>query len=186
MTPFGHLSVLISMIIGLGLTHLLAGIHQLVLARKRVRLHWLPLTWMALMFLGQVEWWWASFGWRQQVEWNFFYFLFVLLSPITMYIAVTFVLPDLRAGTFCDLRQHYFESRGWFFGFAAVGPLVDAIRRGLDSGSFGNVGTWTNALATALVASLAVTDKFWYHVTITLAVSALFLVFLVSAAMKLG
>ena len=186
MTPFEHLSVLISMVIGLGLTHLLSGLHQLVLARRRVRLHWLPLAWMALMFLGQMEWWWASFGWRRQVEWNFFYFLFVLLSPITMYLAVTFVLPDLQDGAFCDLRQHYFESRGWFFSFVAVGPVVDAIRRGLESGSVADPGTWTNAVAAVLLATLAVSDKGWYHVAITLVVSALFLIFLVSAAMRLG
>jgi hypothetical protein len=35
MTPFEHLSVLISIILGLGIAHLLASVHKLVQARAR-------------------------------------------------------------------------------------------------------------------------------------------------------
>ena len=41
MTPFEHLAVLISIVLGLGLTQLLLSAHRLVQARGRVRFYWL-------------------------------------------------------------------------------------------------------------------------------------------------
>ena len=45
MTPFEHLAVLISLVLGLAIAQLLTTAHRLVLARERVRFYWLPLTW---------------------------------------------------------------------------------------------------------------------------------------------
>jgi hypothetical protein len=184
-SPFEHLSVLISIIIGLGLTHLLASIHRLVQARDRVTLHWLPLLWVVLIFITQVEWWWASFGWRNKVEWNFFYFLFILLSPVSMYLSAAFVLPDVEAGESYDLKQYYFATRRWLFLSIALGPAVDAVRRAGQAGSVTDFGALSNAVSAVLVGSMAFTEKLWYHVLVTLTVGALFLSFIVSSALEL-
>ena len=50
-----HLLVLVSIIVGLAITELLTGVRQLVRARKRVRLHWLPLAWAGFAMLGLVQ-----------------------------------------------------------------------------------------------------------------------------------
>jgi hypothetical protein len=184
-SPFEHLSVLISIIIGLGLTHVLASLHRLVQARERVTFHWLPMVWVVLIFVSQVEWWWASFGWRNQVEWNFFFFLFILLSPVSMYLSAAFVLPDVEAGESYDLKQYYFHTRGWLFLALALGPAVDAVRRAAQSGSLLDAGAVSNAVSAVLVGSLAISHKLWYHVLVTLVVGAIFLAFIVSSALEL-
>jgi hypothetical protein len=184
-TPFEHLAVLISIVLGLGLTQLLASVHRLAQARGRVRLYWLPLVWVVLIFVTQVEWWWASFALRTETVWNFFYFLFVLMSPVSLYLAAAFALPDIEPGQRYDLREFYYENRTWFFSIVAVGPVLDAIRRGLQAGSWTDFGAWSNAVSAVLVASLAVSRRPWYHTTVTLAVSALFAYFIVAAALEL-
>jgi len=185
LTPFEHLSVLISIILGLGLTHLLTSVHRLVQARGRVRTYWLALVWVALMFVAQVEWWWASFALRDAAVWNFFYFLFVLLSPVTLYLAAAFALPELEPGERYDLREYYFGNRGWFFAFVAAGPALDAIRRGVQAGTLADFGAWSNAVSALLVGSLAWSKNPRYHTAVTLGVSALFLYFIVSSALRL-
>jgi hypothetical protein len=184
-TPFEHIAVLISIVLGLGLTQLLASVHRLAQARDRVRLYWLPLVWVALIFVTQVEWWWASFALRTETVWNFFYFLFVLMSPVSLYLAAAFALPEIEPGQRYDLREFYYENRGWFFAIVAVGPALDAVRRGIQAGTWTDFGAWSNALSAVLVASLAVSRRPWYHTLITLAVSALFAYFIVSSALEL-
>jgi hypothetical protein len=184
-TPFEHLAVLISIVLGLGLTHLLTSVQRLVQARQRVRLYWLPLLWVALIFVSLIEWWWACFALKQYTVWNFFYFLFVLLSPVSLYLAAAFALPDVEPGTRYDLREHYYDNRVWFFAMLALSPAFDAVRRGLQAGSWTDFGALSNAVSVVLVGSLAVSRRPWYHALVTVAVGSLFLYFIVDAALQL-
>ncbi len=187
MTPFEHLTVLISIVIGMGLAHLLNTVHELIQVRGRVRVYWLPVLWFFLIAVGLVEWWWAIFALRTTVKWNFFYFLFVLLSPISLYLAAAFVLPDdsERGNDVIDLRRYYYENRGWLFGTLAVNPALDAIRRGVEVGTVTDLSVWSNATAAVLVASLGMVKTPWYHAVITLIVASLFGSFIVSSALLL-
>ena len=185
MTPFEHLAVLISIVLGLGLTHLLTSVYRLVQARGRVRLYWLPLVWTALLFITQVEWWWAYFDLRERTTWNFFHFLFILLSPVTLYLAAGFVLPEIEQGRDYDLRAYYYANHRWLFGIVAAGPALDAVRRAMHAGSWIDFGAASNMVACIAVASLAVSRRPAYHAAVTLAVSALFLLFIIEAAMQL-
>lgn len=186
MTPFEHLSVLISIVLGLGIARLLWSVHQIAQAHERIRLYWLPLLWTALVFVIQVEWWWASFEFRQQMSWTFFYFLFVLMSPVTLYLAAVFVLPEIEEKTPYDLRTYYYRNRGWFFSMIASGTALDAVRRGIEAGSVTEFGVWSNGLSAFLVGSLAVSRNETYHALITLLLAAVFLLFIVTSALQLG
>jgi hypothetical protein len=184
-TPFEHLSVLISIIIGLGIAHLLFNVHRLVVARERVRGYWLAIVWVALVFTAQVQWWWSSFGFRDEVRWNFFYFLFILLSPVSLYLAAAFVLPDIERRRRYDLREYYYRNSRWFFAIMAMSPLLDAFRRGFEAGTAASFDVWSNAIAALMLASLTVSRSAVHHVLVTLTVTALFMAFIVSSAIEL-
>jgi hypothetical protein len=51
MTPFEYLAVLISIVLGLGVTELLTGVQRMAHARERIAFHWLPLAWTGLVFV---------------------------------------------------------------------------------------------------------------------------------------
>lgn len=184
-SPFEHVSVPVSIILGLGITQLLMSLHRLVQARERVKPYWLPLLWAAVMFVAQVEWWWSSYAMREETIWNFFYFLFVLLSPVTLYLAAAFVLPEIEKGERYDLKEYDYASRGWFFAFVAAGPVLDAIRRGIQAGSYTDFGAVSNAISAVMLGSPAVSRNERYHAAVTIAVTLLFLSFIVSAALQL-
>lgn len=186
MTYFEHLSVLISIVIGLGLTHLLANVHELVQARERVQVHWLPVAWAVLVFVGLVQWWWSSFTFSTRDEWTFFYFLFLLMRPVTSYLSAAFVLPRVDAGADYDLRAYYFETKGWLFTLLASGNVLDGVRRMLEGEAASEVSVWSNFVSAALVGSLAITDDERYHAFITAVTIGLFLMFLLQAAGTLG
>src|SRR5262245_56126664 len=115
MDQFGYLTVLISIILGLGITQLLSGVGRLLQARSRVRLDWPTLAWVGLLLVIHVQTWWAMFGMRTFQNWTFFAFLIVLLQPIVLYLMAALVLPDTIPESALDLRDHYFAHSRWFF-----------------------------------------------------------------------
>jgi hypothetical protein len=184
-TTYEHVAVLPSIIVGLGIAQLLTSVHRVAEARARVRSYWLPLVWVALLFVSQVEWWWAFYALRNEPRWNFFYVLFVLLSPVTLYLASAFVLPEIERGERYDLREHYFATRGWFFAMLAASPLLDGVRRAIQAGTVTNFGAASNLVAGLLLGSLIFIARPRWHGFVTLLVAGLFGWFIISAALEL-
>jgi hypothetical protein len=129
---FQYLAVLLSIVLGLGVTQLLTGIGRLAQARGRVRAYWPPLVWIVMLLLIHVQSWWAMFELRAHVGWTFLKFLVVLLTPLTLYLMAALALPDVAEaageGQVLDLRTHYYAQTRWFFG-AAAGVIVSSLLR---------------------------------------------------------
>jgi hypothetical protein len=184
-TPFEHLSVLISIILGLGITHLLANVNALAQARGRVRLHWLPVVWSVLVFVGLVQWWWGSFDMHTAGDWNFFFFLFVLLRPVVAYLSAAFVLPQVEPGVTYDLREYYFRNRYWLFLLLAGGNVLDGLRRMMTGQQLEEIAVWSNFVSSLIVASLAFVTSERYHAVVTGLTVALYGTFIMSSALEL-
>src|SRR6266480_6888339 len=93
MDPFSYLSVLISIVLALGMTRLLAGVGEMLQARSRRRIYWVHAVWIVNLFLYLVVAWWIFYRWRNQQPWTFFLFLFVLISPTILYLASIVLFP---------------------------------------------------------------------------------------------
>lgn len=124
MDAFGYLSVLISIVLGLGLTHLLAGMAKLMRHRSYVCFYAPTLVWMGLLFLLHVQIWWAVFDLRRVSEWTFFAFVLVLAIPTLVYLLTFLLVPDFDREERVDLKASYFGNRRWFFALFALLPLV--------------------------------------------------------------
>ncbi len=185
MTPFEHLAVFVSIVLGLGVAQLTTAVHRLAAARARVRPCWLPLAWVGLIFVTRVEWWWAVYAMRHRLAWNFVYFRFVVLSPVSLYLAAAFAPPGVGPGGRYDLREYYYADRRWFFGFVAAGPVLDAVRRSTQAGTRRDAGVVSNRAAAAMVATLTVSRRPAYHAAVTAVVAALCFAFILESAFEL-
>jgi hypothetical protein len=134
MEPFEYLSVLVSIIVGLGLSHLLATAARLIQARSEVRLFGPTLVWMAMLFVLQIQIWWAAFEWQDGGPWTFFSFLLFLGLPIGAYLLSVLLVPDLDDPAAVDLRRSYFANRRWFFGGLALLPLLSLLHEQVHGG----------------------------------------------------
>lgn len=124
MSTFDYLSVLLSIVVGLGLSRILSSFGELVLARARVRFYWVALLTAGIIFLAHVEFWWSAFGFRGIAEWNFFSFLLLLLTSVALYLLSVLVLPDPSGEDAVDLHAYFFRNHRWFFSTAAVYLLL--------------------------------------------------------------
>ena len=135
MNAFDYLSVLISIILALGMTRVLAGVGEMLQARLHRRIYWVHVVWIVNLFLYLVVAWWIFYRWRNQQTWTFFLFLFVLISPTILYLASLLLFPpesDLEE--MLDYKTHYYANhRVFFILFALFTPvdIVDSLLKGV-------------------------------------------------------
>jgi hypothetical protein len=125
---FTYLSVLLSIIIGLGMTHVLTAIGRLIRGRASSVAYWPPLLWAGVVLVIYVQVWWTKFGLRTETEWNFLLFVVVLLQTTTLYMMAALVLPEQAEDETMDLQVHYERHSSWFFGFFAAMVLISGAK----------------------------------------------------------
>ena len=187
MKPFDYVSVIISVFIGLGLSHLLSGFVELFKSRKHVKFYWLHTLWAVLTFLGGVFLWWSLWNLREMRIWNFFSFILLLFEPVLVYVAAAFLIPKPSADAHTDLRRYFYDNHAAFFGANATFILLLLLQNGLLTG--GVIFTPANGLLTlafALLCGAALTKNARYHAIVGLFFTIWFLLFIVLFGLRLG
>jgi hypothetical protein len=161
---FNYLAVLISIILGLGITQLLSGLGRLLQDRGRVRMYWPPVVWVGVLLLLHVQTWWALFGLRSLQSWTFLAFLIVLAQPVVLFLLTALVLPGERTDPERDLRANYYSQARWFFGLAVLLLIVSLTRDLVLTGGLpGVLNTGAHALLLVLWGIAAITRSDVYH-----------------------
>jgi hypothetical protein len=132
MQAFDHLAVLVSIVLGLGITQLLSGFGRWLEQRDAVRAHAPSILWAVFLLLAHIQTWWSMFGLRHFEDWSFLQFALLLSQPIVLYLLAHLVFPLSAPGL--DLRGNFERQRPWFFGallvLLAVSVLKDLLRHG--------------------------------------------------------
>jgi len=123
---FGYLSILTSIVLGLGITRVLTGFGSIMQARGHMQVYWVHLLWALNLFLYLVLDWWILFRWHTQSEWSFFIFLFVLLSPTIGFLLSGLLFPDVVT-EHTNLKLHFYANHRAFFALAALLAPIDAV-----------------------------------------------------------
>jgi hypothetical protein len=165
MDAFSYLSVLISIILGLGITEVLQGFRGLMHARSRTVVYWPVIAWGILIIVVSVQGWWSMFGYREITDWTFLQFSVVLLQTIAIYLLASLALPEpKRDDEVIDQRKHYYESRKWFFGLL-LSLIVISILKSLvvESKLPGRADLAFHAFFAVISASGMVIRTPWFH-----------------------
>jgi hypothetical protein len=126
MGAFEYLSVLISIILALGMTRVLAGVGQMLEARRHRRIYWVHVVWIVNLFIYLVVAWWIFYRWRNQQSWNFYLFVFVLISPTILYLASMLLFPrETSTDDSVDYKTHYYANHRAFFVIFSLFTVVD-------------------------------------------------------------
>ena len=133
MDQFNYLAVLISIVLGLGMTHILSSFGRWLENRGTFRAYGPAIAWAGIVLIVHVQTWWSMFGMRNHTHWTFLQFSLVLLQPIVLFLLSTLVLPGSSSpGT--DLRENYFRQKPWFFGFLMALLTVSVLKDLLMAG----------------------------------------------------
>ena len=124
MDMFNYVMVLASVIIGLGVTHLLQGIAGIVQHPGREKVYWVHLVWVAAIFLRAIFWWWFEFRLSATEQWTFGLYFFVLGYAFLLYLTCALLFPRDLAD-YDGFKDYFYSRKGWFFGINLVGIGVD-------------------------------------------------------------
>jgi hypothetical protein len=126
MSQFAYVATLTSIVLGLGIAKVLSGLGSLLMKRDRSRIYWVHALWSVNVLLFLLLNWWILFRWHTQIEWTFFLFLFILLTPVISFLLAVLLFPDSLPET-TNLKEHFYRNQRWFFGLAATLPILDGI-----------------------------------------------------------
>lgn len=134
MTLFEYLGVLISVVMGLGITHLLMGTSKVIQHRDSVRVYWVHIVWTANVLIYILAIWWGMFWWKSLAEWTFYHFLFVTLYAVALFLLAAMLYPWDFPDDF-DFEEYFFRNRAWFFGIQFVAWAIDIPETTLKAGT---------------------------------------------------
>jgi hypothetical protein len=105
---FNFILVMVSLVLAIGVTHLVSGVAALVRLRGRVRLEPLVLVWAASLFLLAAIYWWSLWDLRS-AQWRFPHFFYLLLAPTLLHVASSLLVStdpeDVKHGVSSEFER---------------------------------------------------------------------------------
>lgn len=146
MDQFEYVMVLVSIIVGLGIAHILLGIGGIIdrLSRKddRLELSLAHAAWLGFCFAWLVMFWWWEYRFSTRVtDWTMGLYLFLVCYAVTLFLLQVVLVPRTWDGV-TSLKDYFLQRRVWFYSllaFVTVLDLYDSYLKGgvqyiLDSG----------------------------------------------------
>lgn len=118
---FEFLMILVSVVIGLGLTEILTGGANLIKVREEVRFHWLHVAFQVGVFFALLQQWWELWDMQNLGEISFVEVLAVLGPPILLFLIAKLLYPEQARGV--DLEVYYFRQAPVLWGLVILGTL---------------------------------------------------------------
>jgi len=172
MGQFEYAMVLVSIIVGLGITHILLGIGGIIdrLSRKedRLELSLAHLTWLGYCFSWLVMFWWWEYRLSSRVtDWTMGLYLFLIAYSVTLFLLQAVLVPRTWDGV-TSLKDFFLERRMWFYSLLLVGTVLDQIDSYLKGGfeyllNTGVMSLSFNALSVFVAIIGVMTTKMRFH-----------------------
>ena len=124
MGVFEYLGVLISVIMGLGITHLATGATKLIQHRDQVRFYLPHALWTVNILVLILLTWWGMFWWSSHEQWFAYEYLFITLYAVVLFFLAAMLYPwDMDRDI--DVETYFFRNRLWFFGTMLLAWCLD-------------------------------------------------------------
>jgi hypothetical protein len=123
---FTHVRVLVGIVIGLGLTRVLAGLATFMQHPRGKPLYLTHLLWLGVVLLSAVHFWWFELGLARIQPLPFELFVFVLIYAFIFYLMATLLIPE-NIDEYASWEDYFLSRRGWFFGLLASTVPIDLI-----------------------------------------------------------
>ena len=169
METFSYISVMISIVLGLGVANLLNNIGALIRNKHRVVHSSVYYMHCAFTILLMFQAWWTVFGYRNYPDWDFFFYL-LIISMVSLIYLMTEMLEVNKDSELIDLDANFMKNKRLFFLFFIVSAMCGAAVQSLvtDSSiftrvnvlrvliiSFGLWGAFSNSLKVQKIVAIA-------------------------------
>jgi hypothetical protein len=129
MDQFEYVMVLVSIVVGLGITHILLGIGGIIdrLSRKddSLEISLAHAFWLGHCFLWLVMFWWWEYDRSMSLaDWTMGLYLFLIFYAVTIFLLQAVLVPRTWDGI-TSLKEYFLERRVWFYSLLATATILD-------------------------------------------------------------
>jgi hypothetical protein len=126
-SSFEYVTVLISIVLGLGITQLLTGVARLIQKQQRLIIYWPHLLWIIFILFLHVQEWWVMYELKTYIPWRLPVFLFVMLYPINLFVMAKLIFPDSLRGKTINLKEFYFDNFRKIFSMLVISAVLSLL-----------------------------------------------------------
>lgn len=113
MSLFEFVTVMISMILALSLGQLLSGISFLLKTERAIHRYLPHSLWLACIGVTVINHWWSLWDFRD-LAWDYAAFIYILVAPTLVSVAVGLIAPDQSGSGPIDLQTQFARVRRTF------------------------------------------------------------------------
>lgn len=119
---FEFLMVLVSVVIGLGLTEILNGAAGLLRARESVRFHWFHVLFQLGVFFALLQQWWEFWDMEGMGHISYFAVLTLLGPPVFLFLIANLLYPANPENV--DLEEYYYRQAPLLWAMVIGGTVL--------------------------------------------------------------
>ncbi|MBC7935174.1 MAG: hypothetical protein H7Y86_07430 [Rhizobacter sp.] len=126
-SAFEYVSILVSIILGLGITQILSSFSDLLYHYKEIKFYWPHTLWILFILFLNIQDWFITYQLKDKLEWSLPELFFILLYPITLFIAAKMLLPANESDKGTDMKLYYRSHYPVIFFIIAVAVFISIL-----------------------------------------------------------
>jgi len=108
-SAFEYISILVSIILGLGITQILTSFTDLLYHYKKTKLFWPHVAWTIFILFLHIQDWFITYQLKHLQAWPLPLLLFILAYPIALFITAKMLFPQQDEDPNLTLKEYYFQ-----------------------------------------------------------------------------
>lgn len=129
MNRFEYVMGLVSIIVGLGLTHLLQGIGEIIDRKsggaRPLKLSLAHAIWLAYLFQWMALFWWWEFRFYELTKiWSIQLYFFLITYAVALFLLTVIIVPR-NWDKVDDINVYFLARRKWFYAFFLFVDILD-------------------------------------------------------------
>ena len=166
MDVFEYVAVMVTVVLALGLSHILTCVAAMLSNRERVRPYWVLLVWAFSLLALHLQAWLVLWSRRDQERFPVIQVTMMLVAAAFIFVSARILVPEIRSDRSVDLREHFFRIRVPLFATLSVFWLFPIVGRLMfASGTYGEATMLVRfSLMGLSVSGLLIRDARWQSV----------------------
>jgi hypothetical protein len=108
-SAFEYISILVSIILGLGITQILSSLADVLYGRKKEHAYWPHLVWVAFILFLHLQDWFIIYELKDRPSWSFPVLLFILAYPVALFITAKMLFPREQVDASVVMKDYFFS-----------------------------------------------------------------------------
>ena len=126
-SPFEYVSILVSIILGLGITQILSAFSDLLYNYKKVGFYWPHTFWIVFILFLHIQDWFITYQLKDKPVWHLRELFFILLYPVSLFCVAKMLLPTNEREERDDMKLFYKSQYPLIFIIVAISIFISIL-----------------------------------------------------------